>query len=332
MIAAQTRQNNAKLGFYPTDSLTLKAITDSIEFKDKVTMLDPCCGEGVALETISKGQHRTIGVELNEDRYLEARAVLDICINSDSMNQINYTPSKLDFLFLNPPYGYSSTFKRLEYGFVKRYSQSLATGGVIALLVPSTQVNPDFLKYLLSNFELECAGLAHEQQYSQWLFIGKKIRRRVPNALIIKQTLETIGINFEIPIVATICKASINDFKITTSAITQTQVIHAIDDKPNLWGAFFESHIVSRDIPNEQPLIEPTDWFITLGILGGHISGFLENDNEKVLLRGKVHKQLDKPKYGEGGNYTQTEIFVPKILAINVKKDSEEFGDIYEIK
>ncbi len=66
MIAAPIRQNNAKIGFYPTDSATLQVIPDSIEFKDKVTMFDPCCGDGNAIKTLANGIHHNIGVEIDK--------------------------------------------------------------------------------------------------------------------------------------------------------------------------------------------------------------------------------------------------------------------------
>lgn len=335
MIAAQTRQNNAKLGFYPTDSLTLQAIASSINFKDKVTMLDPCCGEGIALSTLSNQVHHTIGVELNEERYCQARKELDVCLHSDALMQTKYTPSKLDFLFLNPPYGDSATHKRLEYAFVRRYSQSLVSGGLLALVIPATQVTADFLKYLMSNFDMKKAGLAPERRYNQWIFIGCKVRRRNPTQQIIKDVLDTTKVDYVAPSVPVICKASKESFVITTSKITQEQVAYAIKDKDSLWDAYFDSQLVSQSSSNKQPLTALTDWFITMGILGGHISGFLDNGKMSVLLRGKVHKEFGKAIYGHGeneANYIQTEVFVPKILALNVKKDSDEFGDIYEIK
>ena len=335
MIAAPIRHNNAKMGFYPTDSLSLKVISESIEFKEKVTMLDPCCGEGVALKTLGDDLHHTIGVELNDDRYYQARDRLNVCLHSDALMQTKYSPSKLDFLFLNPPYGDSAVSGRLEYAFVKRYSQSLASGGLIVLLIPSTQVNEDFLKYLMSNFDMKVAGLAPETQYKQWIFIGSKVRRRTPTKAVIKDVLATIEIDFAAPLIPIACKSCNEVFTISTSKVTQDQISYAIEDKSTLWDAYFDSQIISKDTVNNQPLMELTDWYITMGILGGHISGFLDNGDMKVLLRGKVYKEFGKAKYGHDnkeGNYTQTEVFVPKILALNVKQDSDEFGDIYEIK
>ena len=335
MIPARIRHNHAKMGFYPTDSQSLKVISESIEFKEKVTMLDPCCAEGFALETLGNNLHHTIGVEVNDDRYYQARDRLNICLHSDALMQIKYSPNKLDFLFLNPPYGDSTVSQRLEYAFVKKYSQSLVSGGLIVLIMRSTQVNEDFLKYLMSNFEMKVAGLAPETQYKQWIFIGTKIRRCIPTKAVIKDVLSTIEIDFEAPLIPIACKSFNEIFTISTSKVTQDQISYAIDGKSTLWDAYFDSQIISKDTVNNQPLMELTDWFITMGILGGHISGFLDNGNMKVLLKGKVHKEFGEAKYGHDNkpeNYTQTEIFVPKILALNVKQDSDEFGEIYEIK
>lgn len=334
MIAAQTRQNNAKLGFYPTDSETLKIIKSSLEFQDSVTMLDPCAGEGVALHYLGYG-HKKIGIELEEQRYMEARSLLDTCIHADALMQIKFTPYALDFLFLNPPYGESATHKRLEYAFVKKYSQSLAVGGLMVLIIPSTQVNQEFLKYVMSNFTLERAGKAPEQRFNQWIFIGRKVKRRNPVKADVDEVLETINQQFIDPVLRIKCRHLNGKFSVTTSKVTQQQITYALTGRSSLWDGYFDSQIVSKNTKYEQPLTELNEWFITMGILGGHISGVLDNGEKKLLLRGKVHKEFGKAVYGYNDNesdYVQTEIFVPKILALNIDEASEEFGEIYEIK
>ena len=71
--------NHVKLGFYPTDPEHVKLITRGIEFPDGVTtnLLDPCCGDGVALRLMATGNNcYAYGVELDERRAEEAQTRL----------------------------------------------------------------------------------------------------------------------------------------------------------------------------------------------------------------------------------------------------------------
>jgi predicted RNA methylase/putative lipoic acid-binding regulatory protein len=335
MLAPQIRHNHSKLGFYPTDGKTIEVISKSIDFNGSVTMLDPCCGDGVALKAIDAlggNDNYTIGVELDHNRYLHAKNMLNTCLHSDALMQAKYTQHQLDFLFLNPPYGESLGEKRLEYRFVKSYSQSLRVNGVIALIIPFTIVNEEFLNYLLSNFITVSSGLSPEQKFKQWIFIGKKKKRSNPLKQDITDVLQTTKMDFEPKKV--VCKASTKSkFKITTSNITAEQIDGVISQSSTLWDGYFDNYFVQNKIPIKQPLIKLTDWFVAMGILGGHISGVLENEKSKVLIKGKVYKQYGKPmNHDEDGGYVKTEEFVAKILAINIDTKSEEYGEIYEIK
>ena len=334
MLAPQIRQNHSKLGFYPTDDKTIEVISRSIDFNGKVTMLDPCCGEGIALKAIDAmggNNNHTIGVELDHNRYIQAKPILDICLHSDALMQAKYTQHQLDFLFLNPPYGESLGEKRLEYRFVKSYSQSLRVKGVIALIIPFSIVNEEFLNYLLSNFITVSSGLSPEQKFKQWIFIGKKKKRSNPLKQDITDVLQTTKTAFEPKKV--VCDSSNSKFKITTSNITAEQIKDVVSQSSTLWDGYFDNYFVQNKTPIKQPLMKLTDWFIAQGILGGHISGVLENEKSKVLVKGKVYKKYGEAiSQGDDGSYVKVEEFIPKILAINIDTKSEEYGDIYEIK
>ena len=48
-------------------------------------MLDPCCGEGIALKAIDAmggNDNHTIGVELDHNRYIQAKPILDVCFQN----------------------------------------------------------------------------------------------------------------------------------------------------------------------------------------------------------------------------------------------------------
>ncbi len=165
------------------------------------------------------------------------------------------------------------------------------------LIIKSEYVTADFLQYLLSKFEFKSAGLAPEDEFKQWVFIGTKIRRITPTIPIVNEFVKTTEIDDEVSLIATVCKPSKENFTITTTKFTGLQVAYTLEDKSSLWDYYFDSQIVSRDTNNLQPLMELMAWFITMGILGVHIAGFLDNGKMKVLLRGKVHKECGQAVY-----------------------------------
>lgn len=87
--------NNVKMGFYPTDPNHVKLITKGIEFPDGVTtnLLDPCCGDGIALRLMATGNNcYAYGVELDERRAEEAQTRLHrVAIGSYFIRKANYS-------------------------------------------------------------------------------------------------------------------------------------------------------------------------------------------------------------------------------------------------
>ena len=67
--------NRVRMGYYPTDLEHVQMIRKAVIFPESaVNILDPCCGEGLALETLADGEKAvTYGVELDEIRAEEAQ-------------------------------------------------------------------------------------------------------------------------------------------------------------------------------------------------------------------------------------------------------------------
>lgn len=67
--------NLAKIGYYPTDPAHVAYLSQALVFPEnsKINLLDPCCGEGLALERIAQGRNcHTFGVELDDSRARQA--------------------------------------------------------------------------------------------------------------------------------------------------------------------------------------------------------------------------------------------------------------------
>lgn len=165
--------NNVKMGFYPTDPEHVKLITKGIEFPDGVTtnLLDPCCGDGVALRLMATGNNcYAYGVELDERRAEEAQTRLHrVAIGSYFSARISH--EAFHVLFLNPPYlsvieegGHTG---RDEKRFLVNSLCHLMIGGLLVYIIPYYRLTSDIARILCDNFE----------RLSVYKFCGKEFQR-----------------------------------------------------------------------------------------------------------------------------------------------------------
>lgn len=165
--------NNVKMGFYPTDPEHVKLITKGIEFPDGVTtnLLDPCCGDGVALRLMATGNNcYAYGVELDERRAEEAQTRLHrVAIGSYFSARISH--EAFHVLFLNPPYlsvieegGHTG---RDEKRFLVNSLCHLMIGGLLVYIIPYYRLTSDITRILCDNFE----------RLSVYKFCGKEFQR-----------------------------------------------------------------------------------------------------------------------------------------------------------
>lgn len=93
------------MGYYPTPLSVIGIIQSYLKFPETpVTMLDPCAGEGLALEELASFTPAvTYGVELDEKRGTQAEGRLDHVAIS-GIESMRITTESVSLLFENPPY------------------------------------------------------------------------------------------------------------------------------------------------------------------------------------------------------------------------------------
>jgi hypothetical protein len=135
-----------KAGFYPTPQEETDLICSRLtaESGSNITLFDPCCGEGVALEKMAnslKAQGADVvsyGVELEEGRAKNALARLDQVICSPYEDAI-VTPQAFSFMWLNPPYMHFGD-ERAEVVFLRDLTDpvkgKLQPGGLLGFCIP----------------------------------------------------------------------------------------------------------------------------------------------------------------------------------------------------
>ena len=165
--------NHVRMGFYPTDPDHVKLITRGIDFPDGVTtnLLDPCCGDGIALRLMATGNNcYAYGVELDERRAEEAQTRLHrVAIGSYFSARISH--ESFHALFLNPPYlsvlGENGQTGRDEKRFLVNGLCHLMQGGQLVYIIPYYRLTADIARILCNNVE----------RLSVCKFCGKEFQR-----------------------------------------------------------------------------------------------------------------------------------------------------------
>lgn len=147
--------NSVRMGYYPTDDLHVEYLKKALVFPEKivVNILDPCCGEGKALQQLADGSRSaTYGAEIDASRAEEAQARLDhVAIGSYYYARISR--SVFHVLFLNPPYLQLHGCARSEKRFLGESYDHLMMGGVLIYIIPYYRLTSDICTFLAAHFD-----------------------------------------------------------------------------------------------------------------------------------------------------------------------------------
>jgi len=138
-------ESQRKKGFYKTPShlipLIAQYLTIEGDEKEKVRLLDPCCGEGEALSLL--GQELGLpsfclyGNELDEDRFAKARKRIPNCLCGDAIFELKASPCGFSLLYENPPYDFEDKENfRTEFKFLQAHYKLLTNEGILIYIVP----------------------------------------------------------------------------------------------------------------------------------------------------------------------------------------------------
>ena len=177
--------NRACMGYFPTDPSHVERLKAAIVFPDEaVNLVDPCCGEGIALQLFAEGtQARTYGIELDEMRGEEAQKRLHR-VGYGSFFHSRISLNAFQGLWLNPPYlsvPSETGSRRLEKSFLADSMRLLQTGGILVYIIPYYRATPDICRVLCENFtDLRVHKFIGKEfeRFKQVAFIGVKTERR----------------------------------------------------------------------------------------------------------------------------------------------------------
>jgi predicted RNA methylase len=156
-----------KLGFFPIPPPVVSLILGHLAAvpareKQRITILDPCAGEGAAIKQLSQGlgipASDVFCVELDPGRADAIRAALpgSNVVGPTSFTGTHITPRSMSMAYVNPPFDSElGGGRREEEAFVQSASAVLASKGVLVLVCPIGALcgNRSFINLLESRFD-----------------------------------------------------------------------------------------------------------------------------------------------------------------------------------
>jgi hypothetical protein len=138
-----------KMGYYPlpeSEAVRLRAL---LNFMGSASIVDPCVGQGTALEIISHGADvRRYGIELDAERAAIAQSKGIEIIQGNAFDAVA-KPESFSLLYLNPPYDSEIgqvANNRMERLFLDHTYRWLGMDGVLTMVIPFERL-------------MDCAGL-----------------------------------------------------------------------------------------------------------------------------------------------------------------------------
>lgn len=310
--------NNVKMGYYPTDIAHVKMIKSALKFPESsINILDPCCGEGLALEVIAmENDCVTYGVEIDDARGEEAEKRLDrVGFGSYFRSEIGW--ECFHALFLNPPYlnviGENRSKARSEKRFLVESLHHLMQDGILMYIIPYYRLTYDICRVICDNFKNIAVYRfldSEFQKHKQVVVMGIKKSREdggeqaeiLSQYAMLPEKIPMIDMlkpeSYEIPDTA----KTVNLFKGAKFNMGELQRQLA---KSNSINMFFEKSRI--DAMEKRPLL-PLN-IGQVGLIGGSglINGYVDCEHPHVI-KGRVIKEIVSRENAEMNTLSETRV------------------------
>ena len=360
-------RNFVKNGYFPTDSETIARVLDAIEPSDegRIRILDPCCGEGVALAEckhhLDPARTEAFGIEYDEERAWHAKQMLDHCIHGDVQDCI-LGRRQFGLLWLNPPYGDLVSDKarlsaqqgkgraRLEKLFYSLSVPWLAFGGVLVLIIPGYSLDEELSGWLATHFDRVQAFRAPEERFKQIVIFGVRRKVATANPAEVMATKRRLieGREQGFPVLPAAWEQAPytvpptnrqQEVKFVYSRMDQRQLEEVLTQEPGLW-IRFDMAFGRVGRTHRRPLRDLSEWHLALALAAGQVSGAVHSDDGRTyVIKGDTHKEKEtriEATQKSDGEISETRIltdrFVPVIRAIDMTPGSPRFGRVVVIR
>jgi tRNA1(Val) A37 N6-methylase TrmN6 len=347
LIFPRVARNFIKNGYFPTDECTLQRICSAIDAGDtSVRILDPCCGEGAALQVIEQHLSQcganvlSHGIEIDEERAWHAKSVLATVAHAD-VHDVVVSPRSMGLLFLNPPYGdliadaavtgdKAAGRQRHEKLFCQRCFNLLRPAGILVLVVPFSVLDAELSTLIARHFERVQVFMAPEQQFRQCVLFGVKRRPQSPAAAAVEHlvTFSRGEHQRELPDVwadepyQVPGLAAGEPFSFTVVRLDARQLGDELQRglvRSSLWPRL-DTLLRPRAGDVRRPLRALSDWHLALALAAGQICGIVRStDGRRLLIKGATHKAKDRhieTEVASDGSVSQTQVLTDKFVTV----------------
>ncbi|MCH8517968.1 MAG: DUF6094 domain-containing protein, partial [Cyclobacteriaceae bacterium] len=163
-------------GYFATPDLVLEKIAKVFRSEYASHIVDPCAGEGKALDALSKSIPRstTWAIEAEKTRAMSIRKSFpNTRVQRGDFFNLNFTGSA-SLLWLNPPYDHDPETGRLEERFLRDALRLLVNKGVLAFVVPYYALTASVDTLTRNFYDLRCYRFPDEEwdAYKQVVLFG----------------------------------------------------------------------------------------------------------------------------------------------------------------
>lgn len=340
----------AKAEYYPTPPSVVERVAALVRFapsshRHVARLLDPCCGPGDALRQFADvlGGGETYGIEIEQNRAGEARAILDHLI-AGSAFAVRLGHEAFSCLWLNPPYDQDDGGKRLEHSFLTTMSRALAPGGLLVYIVPQARLAQS-ARYVSAHYERMRCYRFHDPEYTafrQCVLLGYKRSGPAiaPDAKAQVEVWATEALS-ELPVAGSVPAAfdilSLPGGPVTfASQFFEPEVAAEEARQRGLWT---NPALVERFWPAEdrsvRPLMPLRRGHLAVLIAAGFLNNILlEDGSRRVLVKGRVTKVSRSVESADPDVEVEREVLRTSVVMLDLEsgcfEDIEHGGNVLE--
>jgi tRNA1(Val) A37 N6-methylase TrmN6 len=321
-----------KMGYYPTPARVVDYIKKWLSFPPApFTALDPCCGEGMALERLVVGpQAVTYGVELDQHRTDAAQGRIQNLLKC-GIEDARIAHRSCSLLFLNPPYDEATLeenadtkTERQEKAFLRMTWPYLIPGGVLVYIIPQKRLSRGIARLVASRFEHIKVCRFPDPEYDDFKQVVVMGVRKTENSLDeglalklqnvpnrkLKPLPETDTAQYSVP--------TAGPLKLFRSTVIDPAELEKQMAQSPLWRRFHA--MTSRtELKLPRPPLPLHSGHLGLLLAAGKLDGVVGEGDDRHVVKGKVTKVVSKVEEYKGDVLEQRELdrYVVSIKILN---------------
>ena len=310
-----------KMGYYPTPARVVEYIKSFLLFpREPFTALDPCCGEGLALEQLLTGtQAVTYGVELDQHRAEAARSHVQNVLKC-GIEETRIAHQSCSLLFLNPPYDEATReedadtkTERQEKAFLRMTAPYLIPGGVLIYIIPQRRMTKDVARLLASRFDEVQVFRFPDPEYADFKQVVVLGVRKAGNSLdealalnlqnVPNRTLEPLSesatAQYQVP--------PSGPLKLFRSTLIDPEELEKQMAQSPLWRRF-DAMTTKNELQVPRPPLPLHSGHLGLLLAAGKLDGVIGEGPDRHVVKGKVSKIVSKVEEYKGDVLEQREL------------------------